>query len=171
MIAGEGEDEVVGEGDVAGGRGEGDSVFGDVSDRGGEIGADFAVLDAVVDVGQDPVFDVAMHLRAAVDEGDTGPVAPEVEGGDGSGVLAADDDNFEAEVGVGLVVVVADLAEVFAGDAEVVGQVVVAGGDDEFAGAVGDRAGQSGLCVWTAKSPSASGVTRSTVSYWRTSRA
>jgi len=78
-----------------------------------------------------------VHLGAAVDEGDLGSVTPEVERGDGRGVLAADDEDVEAEEGMGLVVVVADLGELFAVDAEVVGQVVVAGGDDELAGAQG----------------------------------
>ncbi len=88
-----------------------------------------------------------MHLGAAMDEGDARAVTPEVERGDGGGVLAADDEDVEAEVGVGLVVVVLDLGEVFAGDVEVVGQVVVAGGDDEFAGVVGDRAAELVLRV------------------------
>ena len=76
-------------------------------------------------------------VGAAMDEGDAGAVSPEVECGDGGGVFAADDEDVLREVGVGLVVVVLDLGEVFAGNVEVVGQVVVAGGDDEFSGAVG----------------------------------
>src|ERR1039457_2706259 len=39
-----------------------------------------------------------------------------------------------------LVIVVLDLGERFAGDGEVVGQVVIAGGDDQLAGAMGDGA-------------------------------
>ncbi len=112
-------------------------------DGAGEEGRDLAILDAVVDVGQDPVFDVAVHLRAAMDEGDARAVAPEVERRDGCGVLAADDQDIEAEVGVRIVVVVEDLAEVFAGDVEVVRQVVVAGGDDELAGAMRERAAEA----------------------------
>ena len=42
-----------------------------------------------------------------------------------------------------LVVIVVDFREVFAGDAEVVGEVVVAGGDDELAGAEGLGAGET----------------------------
>jgi len=41
------------------------------------------------------------------------------------------------------VVVVLDLAEIFAGDSEIVGQVVVAGGYDEFTGAMSDWAAEA----------------------------
>jgi len=76
VIAGEGEDEVIWQGEFALGSGEGDGVFGDADDAGVEVRVDFAVLDAVVDVGEDPVFDVAVHLGAAVDEGDFRSVTP-----------------------------------------------------------------------------------------------
>lgn len=136
MIAGEGEDEVVFEGQRAFGRGEFDFIFGDVGDSAVEVRLDLAVFDAVVDIGKNPVFDVLVHLRAAMDEGDARAVAPEVERSDGGGVFAADDEHVQAVEGMRLVVVVADLVEVFAGDAEVVGQIVVAGCHDEPAGAV-----------------------------------
>ena len=74
--------------------------------------------------------------------------------------------DIEAVEGVGLVVVVLHLAEIFAGDSEVVGQVVVAGGDDELASAMMRWRGRSGLMVWTVKLPSEPS-TRSTCSYWR----
>jgi hypothetical protein len=136
VVAGEGEDEVVGDDLGAFGGGEGHVIFRDAGDNCVEVGGDLAVLDAIVDVGEYPVFDVAVHLRAAVDEGYAGSVAPEVEGCDGGGVFAANDEDVEAVVRVGLVVVVLDLGEVFAGDIEVVGKVVVAGCDGEFARAV-----------------------------------
>ena len=71
-----------------------------------------------------------MQRLAAVNQRDLRAVTPEVERGDGGGVLASDDQDFEAEVGVGFVVVVRDLGQVFARDVEVVGQIVVAGGND-----------------------------------------
>ncbi len=80
-----------------------------------------------------------------MDEGDARAVTPEVERGDGGGVLAADDEDVEAEVRMRLVVVVLDLGQVFAGDAEIVGQIVVAGGDDELAGAMSGACGRTGL--------------------------
>jgi hypothetical protein len=74
------------------------------------------------------------ELRAAMDQGDARAAAPQFEGRDGSGVLAADDGHVHLEIGMGIDVVVVDLAEVLAGNVHVVGQVVVAGGDDELAG-------------------------------------
>src|ERR1035437_10349654 len=83
VVAGEGEDEVVGDGQAARGRGDGYVVFGDVGDIAGEVGGDLAVPDAVVDVGQDPILHVGVHLLAAMDEGNARAVAPEVERVDG----------------------------------------------------------------------------------------
>src|ERR1039457_4765744 len=74
-----------------------------------------------------------MHLRPAVDEGDAGAMTPEVERGDGGGVLAADDEDVEAEVRMRLVVIVLHLGEVLAGNVEVVGQVVIARRDHQLA--------------------------------------
>ena len=93
--------------------------------------------------GRIQYFDVAVHLGAAMHQGDAGAVPPEIERGDGGGVLAADDQDVEAVVGMRLVVVVLDLAEVFAGDVEVVGQIVVAGGDDELACAMLEGAAEA----------------------------
>ena len=67
-----------------------------------------------------------------------------------------------------LVVVVLDLAEVFAGNSEVVRQIVVAGGDDQLACAMVQRAAEAVL-VCTVKLPSAPVLARR-VSYWRTLR-
>jgi hypothetical protein len=86
-----------------------------------EVSRNLFILDAIVDVRQDPVFDVAVHLSPAMHEGDAGAVAPEFECGDGGGVLATDDQDVEIVVRVRLIVVVLDLDQVFAGDAEVVG--------------------------------------------------
>ena len=94
---------------LAAGGGDGEVVFGDARDGGGEVGGDLAVLDAVVDVGQNPVLHVVVHLGAAMDQGDARAVTPEVERGDGGGVLAADDGDIQAEEGMGIVVVVLTL--------------------------------------------------------------
>ena len=144
MVAGEGEDEVVGQGErcppvVA--RVTVSSVM--LRDRAGEVCGDLVVLDAVVDVGQDPVFDVAVHLRAAMHEGNARAVPPQFERGDGGGVFAADDQDVQAVVRMRLVVVVLDLGEVFAGNVQVVGQIVVAGGDDQLARAMLEGAAEA----------------------------
>jgi hypothetical protein len=78
-----------------------------------------------------------------MDQSDARAVTPEVERGDGGGVLAADDDDIEAEEGVRIVVVMLHLAELFAGDVEFVGQVVVSGGEDELARAVSEWASEA----------------------------
>ena len=78
-----------------------------------------------------------------MDQGDARAVTPEVERGGGGGVLAADDEDIEAEEGMRIVVVVLHLAELFAGDVEFVGQVVVSGGEDELARAVSEWASEA----------------------------
>ena len=58
MVAGHGEDEVVMDGQAAIGSFEQEGVRSDFDDIGVEESLDFAVFDAVFDVGLDPVFDV-----------------------------------------------------------------------------------------------------------------
>ena len=71
---------------------------------------------------------------SAMDHGHAGAVAIEIEGRFGGGVLAANDDDILAPEGVRLGVVVRDVREILAGNSETVGQIVVAGGDDELLG-------------------------------------
>src|SRR6185295_9512870 len=54
-----------------------------------EEGGDRAFLDAVLDVGTDPIFDRVAELRTTVHERDLRPRAVELEGGDGGRVLAS----------------------------------------------------------------------------------
>ena len=68
MVPREREYEVIRNGEAAARGGESDVVLGDVGDGGGEVRGDLPILDAVIDVGQDPVFDVAMHLRTTMDK-------------------------------------------------------------------------------------------------------
>lgn len=103
---------------------------------------DLPVLDAVLDVGLDPVFDVGMECGTAVDEGDARAVTPEIKSCDCGGILAADDEDVLVEVGMRFVIVMLDLGKIFAGNAEVVWQVIVAGGDDELAGAMDEFASE-----------------------------
>ena len=56
-----------------------------------EIGSDFAVLYTVVDVGQNPVFNMRMDLSAAVNEGDACAVPPKLECCNGGRILTAND--------------------------------------------------------------------------------
>src|SRR5512146_75904 len=95
---------------------------------------DFTGLDAVLDVGFDPIFDVAMQFRVAMNQRDARAVPPEFKRGDGGRILAANDGDVEPIKRMRIVVVVVNLAERFAGDAHPVGQVVVAGRDNQFGG-------------------------------------
>jgi hypothetical protein len=105
----------------------------DLADSGVEKGPNFAVLDAVLDVGFDPVLDVPVDLGFAVNQGYARAMPPKLERRDGRGVLAADDDDIRAEVGMRIVVVVMDLSQVFTRDVEVIGKVVVSGSNGQFA--------------------------------------
>ena len=140
MVAGERKDEVVRQRYRAFRRFEPHIVFGDVDYRAAEVCFDLSVLDAVVDVGEDPILHVAVHLRAAMDERYSGAMPPEVEGCDGRRVLAADDEYVQSIKRMRLVIVVADLMELFAGDIKIIGQIVVARGDGQFAGVMRQRA-------------------------------
>jgi len=111
-----------------------DGVRSNLSHARVKVCLDLAIHNAVIEIGFDPVFDVGACLRAAVDEGNAGPMTPEFERSNGGGVFAADDGDLEAVIGVGIVVVVADFAQVFTGNTHYVGKVVVTGGDGEIAG-------------------------------------
>ena len=80
-------------------------------------------------------------------QGHARPVPPEIEGRDGSRVLASDDHDIHVEKRMGFAIVVKNLGEVFAGNIQRVGQIVVAGRDNQFAGAVVINAAQAvGSC-------------------------
>ena len=108
-----------------------------------------------------------VNRRPVVDESDARAAAPQFQGRDGGRVLAADYRYIHLEVGVGIDVIVVDLAEGFAGNVHQVRQVVVAGGDDELAGFDCARAAEAVLGV-DGKGPVGARhpLTRR---YWRTS--
>jgi len=60
-------------------------------------------------------------------------MTPQIQSGDGGGVLAADYQHISVVVRVGVAVVVRDLGQIFAGNAELVKEIVIASGDDYFA--------------------------------------
>ena len=86
---------------------------------------DLTVLDAVVDVGQDPVFDVGAHLRAAMHQRYPRAMAPQVERRNRRRVLASYHQHIQTEVRMRLVIVVLHLTEILAGNVQIVRQVVV----------------------------------------------
>ena len=168
MIAGHGEHEIVLQPQLALRRVEQDRIRGDLAHGGVEVRGDFMVLDAIFDVGLDPVLDVGRDGRAAMHQGDARSVTPELQGGDGRGILGANHNNIRVVVGMRLAIVVRDLGQILAGHTHAVGQIVVAGGNHQLArqelGGAGERSVQC-----TRKAPSAPSM-RITVWYWRTSR-
>ena len=88
-------------------------------------------LDAVFDVRANPILDGGTEFGAAMDQGHVGAGAIQIERGFGGRIFASDDDDVLAPVGVRLGVVVRNVRKIFAGDVEAIGQVVVAGGDDQ----------------------------------------
>src|SRR5713101_2636501 len=113
-----------------------DVIGADLEDRTVEVGNDFSGLDAVLDVGAHPVFDVRVDLGAAMNQRHAGAMPPEIESGFGGRVLAANDDHVIVEVRMRFTIVMEDLRKVFAGGADLVGEVVITSRDDDLAGAV-----------------------------------
>src|SRR5215467_638275 len=68
MISGEREDKVVLDSHLAFRRVQYDAICFDLPDGAAEVGSDLPVLDAVLDIGEDPVLHVRMHLRPAIYE-------------------------------------------------------------------------------------------------------
>src|SRR5579863_1364701 len=129
MISGHSEDEIVGQRHAAAWSFDHNRVGSNFQNLGGKVCLDLAVLD----VRLDPVLHVGRNLGSAVDESDAGAASPKFESGNGSGVLAADDHNVHVVKRMRVVIIMMNLAQILAGDAHPIGQVVVAGGDGQFA--------------------------------------
>jgi len=134
MVAGHGEDKVIFERDAAQRRLHRHCVWSDFDHFGMKVCLDFAVLDAVLNVRLDPVLHVWLNPCPAVNQRDARAAAPKLERGDCGGVFAADHHHVHFEVGMRIDVIVVDLAEILAGDAHVVGQIVIARRKGQLAG-------------------------------------
>src|SRR4029077_17969353 len=66
-----------------------DIITADFVHRAIEVRYDLASLDAVLDVGTHPIFDVAVDLRSAMDERDASAMPPQIQSYLGRGILAA----------------------------------------------------------------------------------
>ena len=82
-VAGHGEDEVVLDVDFAIRCLNDDIVLANFFDGAVEVGFDFTALNAIFDVGLDPIFDVRVNARAADDHGDARAGPKEFERADG----------------------------------------------------------------------------------------
>jgi hypothetical protein len=78
-----GKDELIGDFFGALWRVQDDRVGFDFGDRRVKTGLNFTRLDTVLDIGFDPVFDVAVDFRAPVNHGDAGTAPVELESSDG----------------------------------------------------------------------------------------
>src|SRR4029077_2166953 len=98
-----------------------------------EVRYDLASLDAVLDVGTHPIFDVAVDLRSAMDERDASAMPPQIQSYLGRGILAANHNDIRLKIGMRFAIVMEDFFQVLAGDIELVGEIVVAGGKYDLA--------------------------------------
>src|SRR5271155_135411 len=77
-----------------------------------------------------------VQLLAAVDERDARSVTPQIEGRDSGGILASDHQHIAVVIRMRLAIIMRDLGEIFAGQTELIGEVVVSSGDDYFTSAI-----------------------------------
>src|SRR5690554_4043459 len=105
-VAGEGEDAVSGDVERVAQLADGDVLRGDAGDHGLEVCGDGPLLDAVLEVGFDPVLEAVPQRLAAVHQRYLGAAAVQVQRGVRGAGAGADDDHVAAHVGVRLVVVV-----------------------------------------------------------------
>ena len=133
MIPRHGKNEIVGQGFATRGRFHHDGVGRDLRDPRLKIGFDFAVLDAVFDVGLDPVLYVLLYSVAAINERDPRTVTPQFECRNGRGILASDHSYVRVVIRMGIVIVMVHLAQGFARNTHPVGQIVVANGENKLA--------------------------------------
>src|SRR5690348_12502436 len=101
-----------------------DSDFLDVTV---EKSFDLSVLDAILEVGLDPVLYVMVELRTAVNQRNPSTMPPKIKRRDGCRVLAADHQHIRVVVGVRLPIIVGDFGEILTGNAKLVREIVVAG--------------------------------------------
>src|ERR1700675_2127520 len=108
-------------------------VTADFLHRAVEVRDNFAGLDAVLDVGTHPILDVAVDLRSAMDESDASAVPPQIQSHLGRGILAANHNHIRIKIRMWFPIIMEDFFQVFAGDIELVGEIVVAGGEHDLA--------------------------------------
>src|SRR6267143_6659313 len=98
-----------------------------------EMRDDFSGFDAILDVGTHPILDVAVNLRSAMDERDASAVPPQIQSHFGRGILAANHNDVTIKIRMWFPIIMEDLLQVLARDIELVGEIVVAGGEHDLA--------------------------------------
>src|SRR6266852_1216571 len=108
-------------------------VTADFLHRAVEVRDDFSSLDAVLDVGTHPILDVAVDLRSAMDKSDASAVPPQIQSHLSRGILAANHNVISIKIRMRFPIVMEDFFQVLAGNIELVGEIVVAGGEHDLA--------------------------------------
>src|SRR5437879_57364 len=111
-------------------------VTADFMHRTVEVRNDFSGLDAVLDVGTHPILDVVVDLRSAMNKSNASAVPPQIQSHLGRGILAANHNDVHIKIRMRFPIVMEDLLQVLAGNIEVVGEIVVAGGEHDLARAI-----------------------------------
>src|SRR5215472_12107920 len=93
-----------------------------------EEGLDLPRVDTVLDVRAHPILNRRAKVLLSMDDGNSRSVAVQVERRIGSRIFSSDHDNILFPVFVWLRIVVRNVRQVFSGDAQQIGQIIVAGG-------------------------------------------
>src|SRR5439155_16521420 len=91
MIAGHCEHEVVLQTDWPLRRVQVDVVRQDFQHRAAKIGRDVSILNAILDIGQDPILHMIVHFCSAMHQSHAGAVSPQIQSSESGGILAAYD--------------------------------------------------------------------------------
>ena len=100
-----------------------------------EVRLHLAALDPVLDVRLDPILHAIRDPRAAMKHRDARAGPKQFQRRDGRRILRAHDQHVVIVVRMRLLVIVDHFVQLFAGDVQHVGNVVVAGGENDLAGA------------------------------------
>ena len=116
MVANQGQHEIILQADRSARRDDHDVVNADLLHRAVEVGFDISLfLMRFSRVRLDPVLDVVVQLRLAIDQRDARAVTPQIESGNRGRVLAADHQHVGVVIRMRLGVIVRDLGQILAG--------------------------------------------------------
>src|SRR4051794_4507547 len=92
-----------------------------------------SILDAIFNIRKNPIFYMTMHGGTAMNESDPRAMSPQIQRSNRSGILSPDHENVQGGIRMRILIVVQDFREIFAGNPEVIRQVVVTGCKNDFA--------------------------------------
>src|SRR4029077_17730396 len=77
-----------------------------------------------------------VNLLSAMDKSDASAVSPQIQSHLSRGILAADNNHVSIKIRMRFPIVMKDFLQILAGDIELVGEIVVAGGEHDLTGTV-----------------------------------